>query len=67
MAVQYLQELMSMKLLMNKSDLSAVVFRLSNNIAMTFYLNILQLLSCFQHNKQHMTRIYASFVHLTSN
>ena len=51
MAVQYLQELMSiykgtpMKLLMEKSVFAAVEFRLCNNITMTFYLNILQLLS----------------------
>ena len=53
MAVQYLKELMSiykgtsMKLLLNKSDFSAIEFRLWNNMTMAFYLNILQIWSWF--------------------
>ena len=42
LAVQYLQELMSIyKLLMKKSYFSAVGFRLWKNMKMAFYLNIL--------------------------
>jgi hypothetical protein len=55
---------------MKKSEFSAVEFRLWNNITMAFYLNILQVhmyRADFQHNKQLMSCIYVSFVHLTSN
>ena len=73
MAVQYLKEFMSiykgtfMKLLKKKSDFSAVEFRLWITWQWLFISIYYKYKADFQHNKQLMTCISASFVHLTSN
>jgi hypothetical protein len=57
----------SMKLLKKKSDFSAVEFRLWITWQWLFISIYYKYKADFQHNKQLMTCISASFVHLTSN